>query len=85
MAVCLVIDLQKLNAVTIRDTSLWPHVEDFAEGFVGQAIYGAADLFAGFDAQIVSFDSGTPSTMHLTDGLYKLNSRILIWYLLFTH
>ena len=55
--VCLVIDLQKLNTVTIRDAALPPHVEDFAEGFVGQAIYGAADLYAGFDAQIVSVKS----------------------------
>ena len=53
----LVIDLQKLNAVTIRDTSLPPCVEDFTEGFVGWAIYGAADLFTGFDTQIVSVKS----------------------------
>ena len=31
----LVIDLQKLNAITIRDASLLPHIEDFAEGFIG--------------------------------------------------
>lgn len=64
----LVIDLQKLNAVTIRDASLPPRVEDFAEGFVGRAIYGAADLFAGFDARIVSVKSRPLTAFHSLVG-----------------
>ncbi|OSC96481.1 DNA/RNA polymerase, partial [Trametes coccinea BRFM310] len=47
----LVHDLQDLNAVTIRDSALPPRPDDFAEQFVGRAIYGVADLFSGYDAR----------------------------------
>ncbi|KAJ3504975.1 hypothetical protein NMY22_g17741 [Coprinellus aureogranulatus] len=64
----LVIDLQKLNAVTIRDSSLPPNVEDFAEQFVGCAIYGAADLYSGFDARILHPNSRPLTAFHSICG-----------------
>ncbi|KAK0216824.1 hypothetical protein IW262DRAFT_1276024, partial [Armillaria fumosa] len=45
----LVVDLQDLNSVTIRDSALPPNLEEFAESFVGFSMYGLYDLFSGFD------------------------------------
>ncbi|THU87319.1 hypothetical protein K435DRAFT_604823, partial [Dendrothele bispora CBS 962.96] len=45
----LVINLEELNSVTVQDSSLPPNVNDFAEDFVGYAMYGLFDLFSGFD------------------------------------
>ncbi|KAJ3489617.1 hypothetical protein NLJ89_g11516 [Agrocybe chaxingu] len=64
----LIIDLQDLNSVTIRDSSLPPRVEDFAEGFIGRAIYGAADLYAGFDACILAVKSRPMTAFHSPIG-----------------
>lgn len=64
----LVLDLQDLNSVTIRDSSLPPNVEDFAEGFVGRAIYGSADLFSGFDARILAVKSRPMTAFHSPIG-----------------
>ena len=47
----LVHDLQPLNAVTIRDSSVPPFVEHLAKSFGGYAVYGMMDLFAGYDQQ----------------------------------
>ncbi|KIP01284.1 hypothetical protein PHLGIDRAFT_80760, partial [Phlebiopsis gigantea 11061_1 CR5-6] len=46
----LVHDLQEMNQYVIRDAALPPRPDDFAESFVGHAIYGVADLFSGYDA-----------------------------------
>jgi len=48
-SLCLVHNLQPLNAVTIRDSSNLPFVEHFAESFTGYAVYRMMDLFAGYD------------------------------------
>jgi hypothetical protein len=45
----LVHDLQPLNAVTIRDASTPPFMEQLAESFAGNAVDGMMDLFAGYD------------------------------------
>jgi hypothetical protein len=45
----LVHDLQPLNAVTIKDASLPPLIEEIAEDFGGRGCYGGLDLFAAFD------------------------------------
>ncbi len=50
LPVHLVMDLQELNSVTIQDSSLPPNLNEFAESFVGYALYGLYDLFSGFDA-----------------------------------
>lgn len=50
----LVSDVQELNKVMVRDSALPPRADDFAESFVGNAIYGLADLFAGYDGRILA-------------------------------
>jgi hypothetical protein len=46
----IILNLESLNAVTVQDAAIIMNVNDFAESFVGYAIYGLADLFSGFDA-----------------------------------
>ena len=40
---------QKINAVSIRDTSLPPTVEEFSERFAGYPVVSLGDLFSGYD------------------------------------
>src|SRR6266478_5355927 len=47
-------DLQPLNAVTIRDVTLPPRVDNMIESFSGQAVYGLFDLKSGYDSRILS-------------------------------
>ena len=47
-------DLQPLNAVTIRDATLPPRVDNMIESFSGRAIYGLFDLKAGYDTRVLS-------------------------------
>ncbi|GBG61697.1 hypothetical protein CBR_g23212 [Chara braunii] len=42
-------DLQKLNAVTIRDADSLPQADLFAESHAGQSIYSLIDLYSGYD------------------------------------
>ena len=48
-SLCLIHDLQPLNAVTICDSSIPPFVEHLMESFTGYVIYFMLDLAAGFD------------------------------------
>ena len=50
-------DVQELNRVTVRDAGLPPRTDDFAESFVGHAIYGLADLFSGYDGRRLAVTS----------------------------
>lgn len=63
----LVHDLQDLNAITIRDSALPPRPDDFAESFVGRAIYGVADLFSGYDARTLHPRSRDLTTFQCMD------------------
>ncbi len=47
-------DLQPLNAVTIQDTTLTPHVDNMIESFTGCAVYGLFDLKSGYDSCILA-------------------------------
>ena len=47
-------DLQPLNQVTIRDASVPPPTEQYAEGFAGKACYGVLDLFISFDQRALA-------------------------------
>jgi hypothetical protein len=58
----LMADVQELNKVTICDSALPPRIDDFAEGFVGQQIYGLLNLFAGYDGRVLAVKS-RPMTM----------------------
>ena len=45
LGLCIVHDVQELNKITVHDSALPPHVNDFVEGLVDRVIYGLADLF----------------------------------------
>ena len=47
-------NLQPLNAMTIRDATLPPHVNNMIKSFSGQVIYGLFDLKSGYDSQILA-------------------------------
>jgi hypothetical protein len=42
-------DLQRLNAVTVKDSGIPPNVEEFSEQFAGYPIYSDMDLMQGYD------------------------------------
>ncbi|GBG86009.1 hypothetical protein CBR_g40822 [Chara braunii] len=48
-------DLQKLNAVTIRDEGSLPQVDLQAESYIGRSIYSLINLYSGYDQ--VSLDA----------------------------
>ncbi|VDC05891.1 unnamed protein product, partial [Peniophora sp. CBMAI 1063] len=64
----LVLDLQRLNGVTIRDAGLPPRMDDFAESFVGYAIYAVLDLYSGFDAVPLAARSRPMTAFHSIIG-----------------
>lgn len=64
----LVVAVEKLNAVTVRDASLPPNINDFAESFIGHSIYFAGDMYSGFDARILAVNSRPLGTFHSPDG-----------------
>ena len=68
----LVHDLQEMNKYVIRDASLPPRADDFAESFVGRCIYGIADLFSGFDACTLAESSRDLTTFHCLNGPERL-------------
>jgi len=47
-------DLKPLNAVTVRDATLPPRVDNMIESFSGRAIYGLFDLKSGYDSRILA-------------------------------
>ena len=64
----LVINLEPLNEVTIQDASLPPNINEFAEWFLGYAMYGLLDLFSGFDARWVAEKSRPLQAFHTPIG-----------------
>jgi len=50
-------DLQPLNEVSVQDSLLPPNVTEFAESFMGHAIYGTMDLYSGYHHRTVHVDS----------------------------
>jgi len=73
-SLCLVHDLQPLNAVTIRDSSTLPFVEHFAESFAGYAVYRMMDLFAGYDQRPLYPDSRDLTTFSSPMGPHRLTT-----------
>ena len=50
-------DLQELNKYSIQDAMLPPNINEFAESFVGHAIYGTLDLYSGYHQRAIHPDS----------------------------
>lgn len=65
-------DVQELNKITIWDVALPPWVDDFAESHVGHFIYGLADLFLGYDRQILAVESRPLTTFNSPIGPHRL-------------
>ena len=71
---CIVHDLQPLNAVTIRDAGMLPIVDDFVEGFAGCQCYTVFDLFWGFDARKIHPKSRDLTAFSTPLGLLQITS-----------
>lgn len=68
-------DMQRLNAVTIRDSTLPPNIEDVVEGFAGRACFSLFDIFVGYDNRtLVSESRDTTSLLVPSFGLLRLTS-----------
>lgn len=65
-------DLQKLNAVTIRDAGLPPNLDEVVEPFAGRACYTVFDLYSGYDARKVAPESRDLTSFNTPLGLYRL-------------
>ncbi|TFY53807.1 hypothetical protein EVJ58_g9240 [Rhodofomes roseus] len=75
----LVHDLQPLNAVTIKDSSVPPFVEQLAESFGGRACYGSLDLFVAFDQRTLDARSRDLTTFQSPLGALRLTSVPMGW------
>jgi hypothetical protein len=73
----LVHDLQPLNAVTIRDASTPPFVEQLAESFARYAVYGMMDLFAGYDQCPLYVESRDMTTFSSPLGPQRLTTLLM--------
>lgn len=70
----LVHDLQPLNSVAIKDSSLPPIVEHLAESFGCRACYGIFDLFVAFDQRSLHPASRDLTTFQTPLGSYRLTA-----------
>jgi RNase H-like domain found in reverse transcriptase len=66
-----VIDLQPLNAITIRDAGLPPAIDAFVEPFAGFSVYSSFDLFSGYDARIIHPKSRDLTSFQTPLGLVR--------------
>ena len=66
-----IIDLQPLNAVTIRDAGLPPVIDSFVEPFAGCSVYTTFDLYSGYDARIIHPKSRDLTSFHTPLGLLR--------------
>jgi hypothetical protein len=73
-SLCLVHDLQPLNAVTIHIVSLPPFIEHLAESFVGYAVYGMMDLYSGYDQHALHKKSCDLITFGMPLGPHRLTT-----------
>ena len=78
-SLCLMHDLQPLNAVTIQDSSMPPFIKHLAESFAGYAVYSMMDLFAGYDQCLLHPDSRDLTTFNSPLGPHRLTT-ILMGY-----
>ncbi|GBG71108.1 hypothetical protein CBR_g8407 [Chara braunii] len=65
-------DLQKVNAVTIRDVGSVPHADLLAEGAAGRSIYYVCDLFSGYDEIPLDPRDRHLTSMHTPLGLVQM-------------
>jgi hypothetical protein len=73
-SLCLVHDLQPLNAVTIRNMLLPLFVEHLAESFAGYAVYSMMYLYSGYDQRVLHEDSRDLTTFGTPLGPHRLTT-----------
>ena len=65
---------QKINAVSIRDPSLPPAVEEFSERFAGYPVVSLVDLFSGYDQCTLDPASRDITAYHTPLGLMRMTT-----------
>ncbi|GBG72038.1 hypothetical protein CBR_g10973 [Chara braunii] len=65
-------DLQKLNAVTIRDADSLPQADLLAESHAGQSIYSLIDLYSGYDQLPLDVRDRSYIAMHTPVGQLQM-------------
>ncbi|GBG75308.1 hypothetical protein CBR_g19940 [Chara braunii] len=65
-------DLQKLNAVTIRDAGSLPQADLLAESHVGRSIYSLIDLYSGYDQLPFDVRDRPYTAMHTPVGQLQM-------------
>ena len=65
---------QRINAVTIRDASLPPAVEEFSEKFAVYLLVSLVDLFSGYDQCTLDPASRDITAFHTPLGLMRMTT-----------
>ena len=65
---------QKINAVSIRDASLPPAVEEFSERFAGYLVVSSVDLFSGYNQCTLDPASRDITAFHTPLGLIRMTT-----------
>src|SRR5437660_2150911 len=65
---------QRINAVTIRDASLRPAVEEFSEEFAGYPVVSLVDLFSGYDQCTLDPASRDITVFDILLGLIRMTT-----------
>ncbi|MBW0535275.1 hypothetical protein O181_074990 [Austropuccinia psidii MF-1] len=58
----IVYDSQDLDKVTIKDSGLPPHIEEFVDGFSGIACYGLSDIMGGYNERELEISTRPATT-----------------------
>ncbi|GBG61430.1 hypothetical protein CBR_g21775 [Chara braunii] len=66
-------DLQRLNAVTVRDAGGLPNADALSEACAGRAIISLIDLYSGYDQFPVYLSDRPMMAMHTPRGLIHMN------------
>lgn len=72
-------DLQPLNAVMIRDSSVIPILAHLAEWYTCHAILAALDIFVGYDEQFLAICSRNLTTFQTPLGPFRLTAIPMGW------
>ena len=70
----LINSVQKINAVSLRDASLPPAVEEFSERFAGYLVVSLVDLFSGYDQCTLNPASHDITAFHTPLGLMRMTT-----------
>ncbi|GBG90057.1 hypothetical protein CBR_g50150 [Chara braunii] len=72
-------DLQRLNAVTVRDAGGLPNADALSEACAGRIIISLIDLYSGYDQFPVYPSDRSVTVMHTPRGLIHMNFALQGW------